>query len=343
MQCVKPFWLKKEQIEVPCGHCVADRIAYSREWTVRLLHEMNYHSECSFVTLTYDDFHLPKNGSVSVADLQGFFKRLRKNSGRSLSYFACGEYGDPAKTFRPHYHMILFGLGRSSCQYFPSIGKYLSEDIAGAWSYGIHEVDTVTYDSCRYVTDYIMKKYNGERAVEVYGERTVPFMRSSKGLGLSYLQENWRELLQAQCVTVRGVKMSLPRYYLKKLKEMYEEEVERKKRSESSENSDIIPLFEAYQNNIVTQAVERNEQLDESSLSGNFARIAKRGVNLRKDTELRDQLVRAALYDNIECDLSNIQISHEDYEISAMWRKRRNEAIEARLVAKTNLKEKPLE
>ena len=62
-----------------------------------------------FSLYTYSDDHLPDNGSLVVADLQKFFKRLRKqyakrNTCIKLRYYAC-EYGD--RHGRPHYHAIV--------------------------------------------------------------------------------------------------------------------------------------------------------------------------------------------------------------------------------------------
>ena len=109
MQCTSPYWLKKEQFEVPCGHCIADRIAYSREWTVRLMHELDDWDRAGFVTLTYDNEHLPCDGSISKDVMQKFLKRFRKRlDGAKIKYFLCGEYGDPKNTFRPHYHHYIF-------------------------------------------------------------------------------------------------------------------------------------------------------------------------------------------------------------------------------------------
>jgi hypothetical protein len=95
---------------VPCGKCIACRIARTREWTVRIMHEMSCHDNAVFATLTYDDDHLPPDRSISKDELQRFIKRLRKELGdRKIRYFACGEYGET--TNRPHYHAIIFGLG----------------------------------------------------------------------------------------------------------------------------------------------------------------------------------------------------------------------------------------
>lgn len=61
----------------------------------------------TFVTLTYDDDHLPADGSLVPADVRFFLKKLRRKAGL-VRFFAVGEYG--GKNFRPHYHLILFGV-----------------------------------------------------------------------------------------------------------------------------------------------------------------------------------------------------------------------------------------
>ena len=58
------------------------------------------------------------------ADLQKFFKRLRRDTNTPIKYFACGEYGKRSRLIqtrsgrlyqtdgdRPHYHFILYGIG----------------------------------------------------------------------------------------------------------------------------------------------------------------------------------------------------------------------------------------
>ena len=89
------------------------RIARRQEWSMRVIHELAGYKDAVFLTLTYSDDHLPDNGSLVVADLQKFFKRLRKqyakrNTCIKLRYYACGEYGD--RHGRPHYHAIVCGL-----------------------------------------------------------------------------------------------------------------------------------------------------------------------------------------------------------------------------------------
>ena len=88
-----PLTLENSMI-VPCGKCISCRIQKTSEWAIRLMLELpmwNY--EASFITLTYDDEHLPKDLSLKPKDLTDFWKRLRKDYGKPIKYFACGEYG----------------------------------------------------------------------------------------------------------------------------------------------------------------------------------------------------------------------------------------------------------
>ena len=82
---------------------------------MRITHEISQWKDTSFVTLTYNNDNLPYNENAILPtlrkkDLQMFFKRLRSRIDK-IKYFACGEYGDV--TQRPHYHMILCGVGLS--------------------------------------------------------------------------------------------------------------------------------------------------------------------------------------------------------------------------------------
>lgn len=213
MQCVKPFLLKTTEgqiIEMPCGNCLACKIQRSREWAMRLLHELEYWEKATFITLTYAPEHLPEKSSLKPDDLQKFWKRLRKElKDKKIKYFACGEYGEKEdKTHRPHYHAIVFGLG-------PEDEKLISE----IWAMGNVFAGTVTYDSCRYVCDYIMKKYNSKKEKEIYADtgRKNPYKTCSQGLGLRFALDNRDSLEEDQGLTVRGVPCGVPRYYRKKL------------------------------------------------------------------------------------------------------------------------------
>lgn len=92
-----------------CRQCLPCRIRLRREWMFRILMEAKTHAHTSFLTLTYDDDHLPADRSLSPEVLTKFLKRLGYyRKGDPYRYFAIGEYGP--LTFRPHYHAALFGV-----------------------------------------------------------------------------------------------------------------------------------------------------------------------------------------------------------------------------------------
>nr|WAE43903.1 MAG: replication initiator protein [Microviridae sp.] len=187
---------------------------------MRILHELSsWNNKASFITLTYDDEHLPPNASLVKNDLQLFFKRLRKSLEpykRKIKYFASGEYG--STTNRPHYHMIVFGL---------DLSKDDKQFIINAWhncdwknphilqkSFGIAEPDSINY-----VSAYIHDKLSGEMAIEEYTNygREPVFKISSLGIGKQFAFDNKQQIKDNKFITMFGTKMSIPRYYIKKL------------------------------------------------------------------------------------------------------------------------------
>lgn len=110
-----------------------------------------------WVTLTYDDAHLPI--TLRKDHLSGFVKRLRARFGeRRFRFFGCGEYGE--KRGRPHYHVILFGLGQED-----------SREIEASWGMGIVQVDRLEAAAVAYVAGYTAKKLGIQQQPQfVYGE-----------------------------------------------------------------------------------------------------------------------------------------------------------------------------
>lgn len=180
-----------EPCTIPCGKCIGCRLAHSRQWAVRCVHEASLHDRNCFLTLTFDDAHLPASGSVSVRDVQLFLKRLRK----ALSYhnikirfFACGEYGD--KNLRPHYHLIVFGYDfgddRQLLRSTPYGPLYISDFLFSLWPYGFHTIGNVTFKSCAYVARYVTKKVYGKDAPAHYHGRTPEFITMSRKPGIAH-------------------------------------------------------------------------------------------------------------------------------------------------------------
>lgn len=93
-------------IKIPCGKCLGCRLDYAKMWSDRLLLESLYHEHNWFVTLTYDDAHLPdpvliEKGGVkfwadplSHKDITKFLHDLRREIyPERFRYYLCGEYG----------------------------------------------------------------------------------------------------------------------------------------------------------------------------------------------------------------------------------------------------------
>lgn len=54
-----------ESLEVPCGRCMGCKADHAHEWAIRIYQEASLYDRNSFLTLTYDDDHLPQDGKIS--------------------------------------------------------------------------------------------------------------------------------------------------------------------------------------------------------------------------------------------------------------------------------------
>lgn len=207
MQCLHPLLLKGKEIR--CGYCMPCRIRHSAMWTIRILHELPYYKKSCFVTLTYDDKHLPENSSLKSDDVCDWLKRLRKEiAPNKIKYYLSGEYGEQA-TIRPHYHAILFGLDASDQQ-------TLSDTWGMSDPYQV-KIGTADPEAIAYTTSYILKKITGKMAEAEYGCRQPPFMRASQGIGLRWALANEKLLKAQQRVMRNGKPHGIPRYYKDKM------------------------------------------------------------------------------------------------------------------------------
>lgn len=224
MQCFSPISITVRKdgaimnMMVPCNKCLGCRIARRREWSVRILHElMSSDHSGVFLTLTYDDEHIPICASLDHRDVQKFFKRWRKLlSPKRIRYYMCGEYGDGG---RPHYHMIVFGIDLDDMDvYYVGNKKMVSGTIDKVWPFGYNQVGTVTSASAQYVAGYIEKKLYGDIALEEYDSkgRKAPYSAMSQGIGARWCDENKSQLGDNLELTVKGMYVGIPRYYKKR-------------------------------------------------------------------------------------------------------------------------------
>ena len=96
------------EVKIPCGKCVGCRLERSRQWAIRCVHEAKMHENNCFITLTYNDKNVDKNGSLNKRDFVLFMKKLRKKYSEGIRFFHCGEYGEEFS--RPHHHACIFNF-----------------------------------------------------------------------------------------------------------------------------------------------------------------------------------------------------------------------------------------
>lgn len=224
-------------VELPCGQCIGCRLEKSRQWAIRCVHEAQLHKENCFITLTYDDKHLPEDQSLNLKHFQLFMKRLRKQfTGKKIRFFHCGEYGDINK--RPHYHAILFGLDFQDKQLISQregVDLYTSKTLEKLWKKGYVTLGHVTFESAAYVARYITKKVTGEDAENHYkilntstGELTsiepeYATMSRRPGIGKQWIEKYQDDIYPKDFTTIRGKKIKPPKFYDKYLEETHSE------------------------------------------------------------------------------------------------------------------------
>lgn len=206
-----------ERLDLPCGQCIGCRLERSRQWAVRCMHEAALHEDNSFLTLTYDDAHLPSDGSLQLRDFQLFMKRLRKSvAPKRVRFYHCGEYGEALG--RPHYHALLFGYSSPDRKFFSSRGGnsvYTSDSMSKMWPYGFSVEGDVTFDSAAYVARYVMKKVTGERSAAHYQGRKPEYTTMSRrpGIGKVWFDRFKGDVYPLDRVVVNGAITRPPRFY----------------------------------------------------------------------------------------------------------------------------------
>lgn len=119
----------------------------------------------AFVTLTYDNDHLPEGGTLKPQDLKNWQKNLRYHSGINLRFFSVGEYGDQTK--RPHYHAAVFGF-KGCASLDLKCPCVFCETLRSSWKKGHVLNGTLTKDSASYIAGYVTKKMTDRNPQEKY-------------------------------------------------------------------------------------------------------------------------------------------------------------------------------
>lgn len=251
-------------MSVPCGRCIGCRLERSRQWAVRMMHESQMHPSSSFLTLTYDDDHLPPDGGLDKSAFPRFMKRLRKKTGLKLRYFHCGEYG--SENGRPHYHAAIFGLwpsDREMIRVSSGLPCYTSDLLTRTWGSGFVEFGSLTFSSAQYIAKYVTKKVTGAAAdveyerVHVLTGECIPVeppyatMSLRPGIGESWFRRFWTDVYPSDEVISNGSPAKPPRYYDTLLERFQPEmfaQVQAKRRADidrENQTSDRLAVREA--------------------------------------------------------------------------------------------------
>ena len=194
------------------------------------MHEAQLHEHSCFLTLTYDEAHLPAGLSLDHRHFQLFMKRFREHAlPAKIRFYMCGEYGDI--NGRPHYHALVFGHFPVDRVFFRTSGAgskcYTSKSLDALWGYGSVFVGDVTFESAAYVARYVVKKVGSDGLMrEIFNVETGEIFRRSHeygrmslkpGIGANWFTKFASDVFPHDRVVARGVKCAVPKYYDKLL------------------------------------------------------------------------------------------------------------------------------
>lgn len=243
------------------------------------MHEAQMHEKNCFITLTYDEEHLPKDASVDVEVWKKFAKRLRKSCGK-FRFIHVGEYGEEGN--RPHYHALIFGLNfdedRAIWKEDELTGRryYRSPKLAKLWPMGLHDIQDLSKEAANYVCQYAVKKIYGtslesEELREKRYSRVDPktgeywtvaeetwSMSRDPGIGADWFKKyGMTDVFPCDNVVVNGKENRPPKYYtelLKKTDSVLHETIKEKRRAKAKERAEHNTPERRASREIITRA-----------------------------------------------------------------------------------------
>lgn len=200
-------------LDVPCGVCYHCRKKYKSQWNIRLQHHYRYLSKeqqtnSYFVTLTFDDDHLPnpRPTKAEVSPLvRKFLERVRKRYKRSFTHWIVSELGSTTKRY--HLHGIFFDIPFPIWQ------------LTDLWKYGFTSYRQLNPRRISYCTSYANKQIKG--LLELPSERQHVFC--SPGIGKAFTDDSVNILFSHKDSTIvpftyfNNRPVALPRYYRTKM------------------------------------------------------------------------------------------------------------------------------
>lgn len=219
------------ELKLPCGKCPECQKDYYTNWATRGDRELKRWETSVFITLTYDDSHLPPDLSLNKKEIQDFIKRVKKHFGSTkenpIRQSYCGEYGEQNK--RPHYHAILFNCDFTDKRrhHLTDQGHqlYTSELLTRLWGRGLATFGYASAATIAYLYKYILKKKSRKEKLSpliiehegITYEVAHEFIESSRNPGIgAHMRDDLS--IKKGYLSVGGVKKKLPKYYSEHLK-----------------------------------------------------------------------------------------------------------------------------
>lgn len=307
--------LQKEEAQLlPCGHCTGCKMQNASSWANRMEMELPYHENAWFLTLTYDNEHVPwsynqglgvnkrtgeieiENLTLNYEDMQKFWKRLRRwleyhnrNTGK-LMYYQAGEYG--GQTHRPHYHAIVYDLPikkEELKEYKRKNGViyYNIEWLEKIWGMGHVVITDATWKAMAYTARYTTKKIYGKESEKYYEELGVLpercMMSKKPAIGKRYYEEHKDEIYAKDEIQLKNGRRTKPPRYFDKLFDLEHSHTKPLTDAESEEIEDTIIKAESDE----LKAIKRERRRIANDAL--FAQLKQTGLSMQEYYDLKDK------------------------------------------------------
>lgn len=307
--------LKDENAQLlPCGHCAGCKMQNASSWANRMEMELPYHDNAWFLTLTYDNEHVPwsynqglgvnkktgeiiiENLTLNYEDMQKFWKRLRRwleyherNTGK-LMYYQAGEYG--SKTHRPHYHAIVYDLPIKPEElkiYKQKNGfrYYNVEWLTKLWGMGHVVVAPAEWKNMAYTARYTTKKIYGKDSKKYYEELGILpercMMSKNPAIGMQYYEEHKDEIYAKDEIQLKNGRRAKPPRYFDKLFDLEHSNNKPLSEAESETIEDTIVKAESEE----LKAIKRKRR--KIANDALFAQLKQTGLTMQEYYDVKDR------------------------------------------------------
>lgn len=307
--------LKEQNAQLlPCGNCPGCKMQNAASWANRMEMELPYHKNAWFLTLTYDDEHVPwsydhelginketgeveiENLTLNYEDMQKFWKRVRRwleyhkrNTGK-LMYFQAGEYG--GKTHRPHYHAIVYDLPIEQSElkeYKRKKGAiYYNVDwITKLWGMGHVVIAPAEWKAMAYTARYTTKKIYGHDSKKYYEELGILpercMMSKKPAIGAQYYLDHKDEIYKKDEIQLKNGKRCKPPRYFDKLFDIDHSKRKPLTDAESEEIEETIVKAESEE----LKAIKRERRRIANDAL--FAQLKQTGLEMQEYYTLKDK------------------------------------------------------